>query len=121
MSRRESASGTSSGNEELSAEGAGVLSTKGEHVLLRIKLKPRSSRMRVEKVEGDHLVVAVNAPAVGGQANRALVELLAKETARPKSSFEIIRGETSRLKTVRVSGITREELGRRLGVLPPSV
>lgn len=84
--------------------------------MLRVKLKPRSSRRRIEGVEEERLVVAVNAPALSGRANRALVELLADETSLPRSSFRIIQGETSRLKTLLVTGISREEMQNHLGI-----
>ncbi len=119
MSPKGNASATSSGNEGNPSPDAEFLSLQGTDLVLRIKLKPRSSRRRIENVEGDHLVVAVNAPAVGGKANSALVALLAEQTHRPKSCFEIIRGHTSRLKTLRVSGITADELAAALYVAPP--
>lgn len=94
----------------------GILSEKGDTLLLQVKLKPRSSRRCIAGVEEDRLVVSVNAPAVGGEANRALIELLADEASQPKSSFRIIKGETSRLKTLRVTGISRAEIEARLGI-----
>ncbi len=98
----------------------GIISEKGDTLLLQVKLKPRSSRRGIEGVEEDRLVVAVNAPAVGGKANRALIELLADETSCPKSSFRLIKGETSRLKTILVTGISRAEIETRLGILESS-
>ncbi len=121
MNSKGSASATSSGSEESPPPEARIIDRRGPDLLLRVKLKPRSSRRRIEGAEKDYLVVAVNAPAVGGKANSALIELLAECTHRSKSSFEIIRGHASRLKTLRVTGIAAEELAAALSLpLPPA-
>jgi uncharacterized protein len=44
----------------------------------------------------------LNAPAIEGKANKALVKLLARSFAVSKSKIEIIRGLKSRDKVVRV-------------------
>ncbi len=108
--------GTSSGSERGTTAGGSPVSSKGEELLLRVRLKPRSSRQRIEGIEEGYLVIAVNAPAVGGRANKALIEILAEKTSQSKSSFRIIRGETSRLKTLRVTGLSRDELIGRLDI-----
>lgn len=52
--------------------------------------------------EGEILTVFVQQRAVDGQANTAVIQLLAKHFGVPKSTIEIVRGHTSRLKVVRV-------------------
>lgn len=56
------------------------------------------------------LKVALAAPPVDGAANRALTELLAKLLARPRRDVSIVRGESSRKKTVAVLGVTATEV-----------
>lgn len=69
-----------------------------------VRLLPRGGRDRVEGIEGDGMLrVRVAAPPVGGAANAALVELLGTQLGLPKSAVRIVRGETSRLKTVAVA------------------
>jgi len=58
----------------------------------------------------------VTVPPEGGKANRAVVELLSKTLKVPKSSIEIVRGETSRVKTVRIEGIDLAKLQEKLGI-----
>jgi uncharacterized protein len=73
--------------------------------VIKIKLLPRSSKSQIMGKEGDVYKVKVNSPPVDGEANKELISLLSKRLKQPKSSFEIIAGKTSRLKTVRILGI----------------
>ena len=82
--------------------------------LIRIKLLPKSSRNQVVGREGDHFKVKVTAPPVEGRANKALIDLLAKKLGVPKSHFEIISGKSSRLKSVRIDGLSKEEITRKV-------
>ena len=50
------------------------------------------------------LKVRVRAIADGGEANRAVTELLARALRVPKASVKILSGATSRLKQVAVDG-----------------
>lgn len=58
----------------------------------------------------------VRAIAEGGEANKAVVELLAKSLRVPKSSVRVVSGVTSRLKQVTVNG-DPNKLGDALKVL----
>ena len=60
------------------------------------------------------LHVRVKAPPRRGQANRALIALLAGELGLSKSDLMIIRGYTGRNKALDVKGISPEELKERL-------
>jgi uncharacterized protein len=73
--------------------------------VIKIKLLPRSSKSQIMGKEGDVYKVKVNSPPVDGEANKELISLLSKRLNQPKSSFEIIAGKTSRMKTVRILGI----------------
>ena len=48
--------------------------------------------------------VRVRAIAEGGEANRAVIELLAKALRVPKSSVRVMSGATSRLKQIAIDG-----------------
>jgi uncharacterized protein (TIGR00251 family) len=50
------------------------------------------------------LKVAVTAPPVDGEANAAVVEVLAKALGVPRRQVEVIAGMSSRRKTVRIEG-----------------
>jgi len=78
--------------------------------LIRVRLKPRSSRNMVEGVEGGSLRIRITAPPVEGEANRALIEFLSELTGIRKSAFQIDSGLKSREKRVFVAGASASEL-----------
>ena len=82
---------------------------------IKIKLLPRSSRNQIIGKEGDLYKVKVTSPPLDGKANKALVQLLAKTLGISKGKIEIISGESSRLKTVRIHGLSEEVITLLLG------
>lgn len=84
---------------------------------LNLRLQPSARRDEVVGLVGGVLRVRVTAPAQKGQANRALVELLAGSLEIPRGRIRILQGHTSRDKLIAVEGLDREEaLHRLLGV-----
>ena len=82
-------------------------STGGISVALRVT--PRGGRDEVDGLEtlanGRSVVkVRVRAIAEGGEANRAVIELLAKALDVPKGHVRVLFGVTSRLKQIAVDG-----------------
>jgi uncharacterized protein (TIGR00251 family) len=82
-------------------------STDGISVALRVT--PRGGRDDIDGLErladGRTVVkVRIRAVAEGGQANRAVTELLAKALGVPKGKVRILSGATSRLKQIAVDG-----------------
>jgi uncharacterized protein len=82
-------------------------STKGISIALRVT--PRGGRDDIDGVETlangrAVLKVRVHAIADGGEANKAVTELLARALRVPKASVKILSGATSRLKQVAVDG-----------------
>jgi uncharacterized protein (TIGR00251 family) len=82
-------------------------SIQGISVALRVT--PRSGRDDIDGVEtlanGRSVVkVRVRAIADGGEANRAVTELIAKALGVTKASVRILSGTTSRLKQIAVDG-----------------
>lgn len=82
-------------------------STQGISVALRVT--PRGGRDDIDGVEtldnGRTVVkVRVRAIADGGEANRAVTELLSKALGVPKARVRILSGTTSRLKQIAVDG-----------------
>ena len=77
--------------------------------MIRVKVVPRSSRNEI--LMRDELVtVKVSAPPVEGAANRALIALLAEKLKVSKSSIDIRSGKNSRLKLLRVRGLSLQQV-----------
>ena len=73
-------------------------------VTFQVRVIPRSSRSEIVGEYDGALKVKLNAPPVDGAANAELIKLLAKEFGVSKSQVEILSGNTSKLKQIKVSG-----------------
>jgi uncharacterized protein (TIGR00251 family) len=73
-----------------------------DEVVIEVTARAGASRRGVIGVSGDRLVVAINSQPDKGKANDELIEYLAREMRVPRSALLIVRGETSRRKTIRV-------------------
>ncbi len=82
-------------------------------MLLNVRVIPRSSKDRLEWEQGT-LKARLTAPPVDGAANSALINLLAQRLSVPRRTISIIRGETSRQKTVEIADLTLEQVEGRL-------
>lgn len=71
--------------------------------LLDVRVQPGARRTEVVGPLGDSLKIRVRAPANDGKANAELVRFLADRLGVPRSAVQIVRGQTSRAKTVRVT------------------
>lgn len=75
---------------------------------IRVRLQPKASRNEITGYKEDPstgekvLQARVTAPPIDGKANKALIQLLAKEFKTPKSKIRILQGETSRDKLVEI-------------------
>lgn len=83
---------------------------------LDVQAVPRSSRDAIGKPHGDRLKLHVKAPPVDGEANAAIVKLLAKTLELPREAIELTAGQTGKRKTVRITGLGIDELRRKLGL-----
>jgi hypothetical protein len=81
---------------------AGWYRWEGDDLFLSLKVQPRASADAIGEPAGDHLRVRLTAPPVEGKANAELRRFLAKLFAVPPSRVELISGELSRLKRVRI-------------------
>lgn len=84
--------------------------------LLAIKLQPRASANEIGTALGDELRVKVTAPPVDSAANEALVRFLADQLDCPRNCVELIRGQTSRHKTIKLHGLSAEAVLAKLAV-----
>ena len=88
----------------------------GDGIRLRVRVTPRAKRSAVtgivETADGcPAIAVKLAAPPVDGAANQALIAYLAMELGVGRSSVRIVSGEKSRLKVVRMTGLSAEAVG----------
>jgi uncharacterized protein len=76
---------------------------------LAIRVQPRAKRTEVAGERGGAVVIRVSAPPVDRKANEAVCRLVAERVGVPKSAVQIVRGESSRDKVVRIDGLSADE------------
>ena len=70
-----------------------------EGLIVRIKIVPSSSKNDII-LEDEFIKIKITAQPIENKANKALIEYLAKIFKIPKTSIEIVKGETSKEKTL---------------------
>lgn len=90
------------------------LRASGDATRLELRVKPRASRSQVLGVREGLLDVAVAAPPVDGEANAAIIELLAKVLHVARRDLSLVLGQASRTKVVEVAGLAPDEVRARL-------
>jgi uncharacterized protein (TIGR00251 family) len=86
---------------------------------LPVRLTPGAAADRIDGWDRDAegrpvLKVRVRARPVEGEANAALLKLLAKTFGVPKSAVTLERGGQSRTKRIAVAGLSEDDLKARL-------
>jgi uncharacterized protein (TIGR00251 family) len=82
--------------------------------LLSVKLQPRASKNEIGEPLGDELKIKVTAPPVDAAANDALVKFLAEKLDCSRGKVELIRGHTSRHKTILLRDFKPEDVQQKL-------
>jgi len=89
-------------------------------VLLSVKLQPRASKNEICAPLGGELKIKVAAPPVEAAANGALVKLLAEKLDCGRGRVELVRGRTSRHKSILLRGFKPEEILLKLTLANPA-
>jgi uncharacterized protein (TIGR00251 family) len=82
-------------------------------VELRVRVIPRASKSGIAGTRDGALLVRLNAPPVEGAANSELIQVISDALGVPKRSISIVSGERSRLKRIRVEGMTEESVNAK--------
>jgi uncharacterized protein (TIGR00251 family) len=82
---------------------------------LEVKVVPGASRDEVNGTLGNAVKIKLRAPPVEGRANEALVEFLAEKLDLPRRAISLERGDTARLKLLRIDGLDLPTVRARLG------
>ena len=82
--------------------------------ILRLHVIPRGSKNEIIGWRDDVLCVKITAPPVEGAANSAIVKFIADALGVRKSQVELVSGEKSREKSVRIDGLTQDDIRERV-------
>ncbi|NMC35969.1 DUF167 domain-containing protein [Candidatus Beckwithbacteria bacterium] len=69
---------------------------------ITVKVTPKARVNSVEEISSNLYKVKTTAPAAGGQANEAVIKLLADYFKVKKSAVDLLQGETSRQKVIEI-------------------
>ncbi|MBU6338916.1 MAG: DUF167 domain-containing protein [Rickettsiales bacterium] len=83
------------------------LQQKSDHFFLFVKITPNSSQNKIGEIftdEKDQQYLKINICAVpeDSKANQELIKFLSKTFKIPKSKIEILRGNSSRMKVLKI-------------------
>lgn len=70
---------------------------------ISVKVKAKSKKEYVEKIDDTHYKVAVKELPVKGQANKAIIEVLSNYFKIKKADINILKGEKSKQKIVEIT------------------
>ncbi|HSL92048.1 MAG TPA: DUF167 domain-containing protein [Candidatus Limnocylindrales bacterium] len=91
----------------------------GTSATFSVRVVPRSAREEVAGTSGGDVRIRLTSPPVDNRANEALLRFLSQELGIPRRQVELVTGERGRRKVVRVYGMSRREIFRRLGLEQP--
>lgn len=95
---------------------------RSDSVLVRVRVTPNASKEGISGLwvgpnDESRLVVRVTAPPDKGRANKAVLKLLAKALALPKSAISLTGGDKDRAKTFVVAGAPGDIVARLEAIL----
>jgi len=79
-----------------------------------VRVQPRASKTAITGTVGDAVKISLSAPPVDGRANDALVEFFSEVFSVPRGAVQVVTGERSRNKVIRIGGRTAAELQQKL-------
>ncbi|MBA3392120.1 MAG: DUF167 domain-containing protein [Deltaproteobacteria bacterium] len=95
----------------MSASGRTCFKRGGDGAItVDILVQPRASRAQIGPLHDGRVKIAVTSPPVDGEANAAVIELVADALGVSKSAVQVVAGLSSRRKTLKISGITVTQL-----------
>ena len=77
-------------------------------LVFKVHVQPGASRNQVLGLHGDALKLKLTAPPVEGKANKACIGFLSEALGVPKTSIEIVSGNSSRHKNIRITCSARQ-------------
>ncbi|MBE3090971.1 MAG: YggU family protein [Actinobacteria bacterium] len=81
----------------------------GNDIVIKVKIVPGSSKNKIVGVYNNALKISITAPPVEGKANKECIAYLSKYFDVAKSKIEIISGETSKNKLIKIYDISQSK------------
>ena len=82
--------------------------------VIDIRVIPRAPRTRVDGTRGGAILIRLAAPPVDGAANEALIAFLSNALSLPRRNLQLVSGDKSRDKRVRIEGLDEAAVRARL-------
>ena len=87
-----------------------AIAEHAEGCVLPVRAQPGARKAGVLGEQAGALKVAVTAPPVDGEANAAVIEVLAKALGIARSAIAVVGGASSRRKRVEIQGVTLAQI-----------
>ena len=81
---------------------------------LPVRVHPGAKREAVTGTHDGALKISLTTPPTDGRANAALVAFVARRLGVSRGQVTLLTGASSRTKTLRIAGLTADEVERRL-------
>lgn len=79
-------------------------------IILPVRIQPRASKDEIVGEYNGALKIKLTSPPVEGEANRCCIEFLSKRLKIAKSHLEIIKGEKSKDKLIKIIGLGKADV-----------
>lgn len=93
-----------------------MLKETKDGLIVNIKISPNSKKNEIVREE-EYTKIKITAQPIDGKANKALIEFLSKNFKIPKTSIKILKGETSKEKTILFETKDEEKLQKLKEIL----
>ncbi|GAA5510356.1 DUF167 domain-containing protein [Novipirellula caenicola] len=94
-----------------------VIKQHDDRCTIDVHVTPKAKQASIGGCHDAALRIAVTAPADKGKANKAVEKSIAAIFGVAKSNVEVVRGSTSRRKTVSIAGVSESEVRKKLDPL----
>ena len=85
-------------------------------IFFAVRVVPRASKSEIVGGHDDDLKVRIALPSVDGAANAELIRLLSKTFGVAGSAVEILSGQASKTKQIKISGVNSKDFLKKIGV-----
>jgi uncharacterized protein (TIGR00251 family) len=86
----------------------------GAYITIEVKVIPGMSKNELTGEQNGALKIKINAAPEKGKANKELVDFLSSRFGIKKADIEVIKGQASRMKSIRISGINKTDFLKKM-------